>query len=278
MSLYDTKKELIMIASVLPKRYEEYDINYLADNYCKALDEKDDENINLFLATLLLRFWYVIDKMFQKCKTLGISREDCFNKLYECINAACYYRAWQNPEKHTNAQACINQVIASRGVPALVYEANLQKNFRATMSLDEEIDSDSRASRVDLLEDQNSRVRYDEPLDEIATLVASGNIIEAIVADNIAYKDVFKHEEKTVKEVRDDGTIYKHKQYTTSFWPFKLVQELNLLDENYIEYFITKYCVNSEKFVAAFNQLKKANNQKKYKYVDKTKELLMVMR
>ena len=274
MSLYDTKRDLQLTASVLPMPYESYDITELADNYCKALDEQDDYNINLYLSTLILRFWYVIDKMYQKCKNHGIEREECFYRLYECINAACHYRAWQNPEKHTNAQACINQVIASRGVPALIYEANLQKNFRATVSLDEELDSESNTTRADLIEDENKISGYDEPPYQVLELMDKGNLIEAIVADNIAYKDVFKHEEKTIKEVKEDGTIYKYKQHTQSFWPFKVVQELNLLDDKYAEYFINKYCINSEKFMAAFNQLKKANNQKKYKYVDSTLKLL----
>lgn len=274
MSLYDTKKDLVMIASALPRRYETYDITELADNYCKALDEKDDHNINLYLSTLLLRFWYVIDKMYQRCKNNGIEREDCFYRLYECINAACHYRAWQKPDKKTNAQACINQVIASRGVPALIYESNLQKNFRATVSLDEELDSDSRATRADLIEDKTSAIDYDEPPYPVLELMKNGNLVEAIVADNIAYKDVFKHEEKTIKEVQEDGTIFKYKQHSSSFWPFRVVQELNLLDNDYADYFINKYCINSEKFMAAFEQIKKANNQKKYKYIDHTLELL----
>ena len=65
MSLYDTKRDLILTTSILPKRYEDYDITELADKYCKALDEQDDENINIYLSALLLRFWYVIDKMYQ---------------------------------------------------------------------------------------------------------------------------------------------------------------------------------------------------------------------
>lgn len=274
MSLYDTKRDLILTTSILPKRYEDYDITELADKYCKALDEQDDENINLYLSALILRFWYVIDKMYQKCKNNGVEREDCFYRLYECINAACYYRAWQNPEKKTNAQACINQVLASRGVPALIYEANLQKNFRAITCLDEELDSESRVTRADLIEDENRIGAYDEPPYQVLELMGNGNLIEAIVADNIAYKDVFKHEEKTIKEVQEDGTIYKYKQHTQSFWPFKVVQELNLLDDKYADYFINKYCISSEKFMAAFNQLKKANNQKKYKYIDHTLKLL----
>ncbi len=273
MSLYNTKRDLVLTTSVLPMPYENYDITDLANNYCKALDEQDDYNINLYLSALLLRFWYVIDKMYQKYRNLGVEREDCFYKLYECINAACQYRAWQNPEKKTNAQACINQVISTRGA-AFVYEANLQKNFRATVSLDDEIDSDSRVTRADLLVDENPIGGYDEPPYQVLELMDNGNLIEAIVADNIAYKDVFKHEEKTVKEVQEDGTIYKYKQHTQSFWPFKVVQELNLLDEKYVDYFIKKYCISSEKFMAAFNQLKKANNQKKYKYVDHTLTLL----
>ena len=48
-------------------------------------------------------------------------------------------------------------------------------------------------------------------------------------------------------------------------WIHTQEEELNLLDEKYVDYFIKKYCISSEKFMAAFNQLKKANNQKKYK-------------
>ena len=85
------------------------------------------------MSALLLRYWYKNDPMYQKVKSCGYDRNDVFNKIYECIEVACDYHAWQDPAKHTNAQACINQVLAGRGVPAMVYEANLQKNTRASI-------------------------------------------------------------------------------------------------------------------------------------------------
>lgn len=266
MSLYEAKKDLTRQARLLPYRYEDADITDLADNFLAARAIDNQRNMGIYLSAIILRFWYKIDQMYQKVKTCGYDRNDCFDRLYDCIMTAMDYHAWQDPEKHTNAQACINQVLAGRGVPAMVYEANLQKNTRASVSMDQTIDSENSTTVGDLIPD--SKVIDEDPTSGyVQTLIKQDKIIEAIITDTIAYNDVFKHEKKTVKEVKENGEKYVYVDHKSQFWPFKVVQELNQINEKYINYFSDKYTVNIEKLKAAVEALEKANNQKKYKMI-----------
>lgn len=268
MSLYETKKDLLRNAARLPQRYETYDITYLADEYIKAKAVLDKDKMDIYMSALLLRYWYKNDPMYQKVKSCGYDRNDVFNKIYECIEVACDYHAWQDPAKHTNAQACINQVLAGRGVPAMVYEANLQKNTRASVSMDQVIDDESGATVGDMIADENSCIVEDPAADYIQCLIRQNKIVEAIIADTIAYNDVFRHTKKTVKEVKPNGEKYTYVDHQSSFWPFKLVQELNQINEKYVKYFSGKYIIDTDKLNAAVEALMKANNQKKYKMID----------
>lgn len=271
--LYDTKKDLLRYALKLPQRYETYDIDFLADEYIKAKYNHDERNMNVYMSALLLRFWNKNDPMYQKVKSCGYDRDDVFNKIYECIEVACEYHAWQDPEKHTNAQACINQVLAGRGVPAMVYEANLQKNTRAAVSTDQVLDDESGTTVGDMIADD--KVIVDDPAaDYVQCLIKKNKIIEAIIADTIAYNDVFKHEKKTIKEEKENGEKYVYTDHSSKFWPFKLVQELNSINERYVKYFAGKYIINMDKLTAAVEALNKANNQKKYKMIDSTLKTL----
>lgn len=272
MSLLDAKNTFREAAAKLPKKYEEYSINELADGYCEALDSNNLMNQNIYISALVLRFWYVIGKMYEKCQNFGYEREDMLGKLYECIEAACHYRAWQDPAKNTNAQACINQVIAGRGVPALIYEANLLKNTKLNTTLDNPLDETGETTMGDTIADDNSSV-FDGAKDLIQTLVKNNRIVEAIIADNIAYNDVFKHEKKTIKETEEDESgeshvIYRYTDHTSEFWPFKLVQTLNTLDDKYVNYFTNTYHIDADKFKPAYESITKATNSKKYKFID----------
>lgn len=272
MDLYAAKRDFIATARLLPKRYEDYSIDELANSYCKAIDEKDSKNKNIYCSALILRFWYTIDRMYNRCKTINVERHDLLNLLFDCISAACQYRAWQDPERHTNAQACINQVLSTRGVPALVYDANLHKNCRfGESSIDEVLDDESGATRGDVIADESAEIPgSDDAESMVQTLLSQNKVVEAIIADNIAYKDVFKHEKKTIKYKNENNVQDRYVEWSSEFWPFKLVQELNLIDDKYTKYFLKKYKVDKEKLQSALNVLKNSNNQKKYRLLTKS--------
>lgn len=273
--LIDAKKDCIHFASLLGD-YQSISINDLANGYCLAIDENDESGKNKYLSALILRFWYTIDKMYKKSSNIGLDREDFFGWLVEAIDYACKYRAWQNPEKNTNAQAAINQCINTIRLQHY-YEYNLDKhraNYN-TMSLDAPINDGEDQSLYDIFADGTVDLSETmEATSEVNYLVQSfinkKKIIEAIIFDNIAYNDVEKHTKKTIKGIdNDNGESYKYTKYSHEFWPYKLVQVLGSLTDSYQNYFMSKYDIVPAELSAAFEAIKKANNQKLYKYVSK---------
>lgn len=254
--------------------YEKLSVNELADKYCEATDNEDEEMRNRYFSALILRFWYKIPKLYAENQSLNVDYTDVFTWVTGAIIMACAKeaRAWQTNPK-LNAQQVINQVLATRFVAAAYYDSNLQKNQGKHLecSLDDPLGDEDGSTLGDIIADD----RITQPGDDgvwaiIQDYISKNKVIEAIIIDNVAFKDVFKHEKKIVKSVDPDGNPTKHTEYYTSFWPFKLVKELGALDEQYVTYFLNTYSVSKKAFDAAFAVLAKANNQKKYRMVDAT--------
>lgn len=251
-------------------------IQIMMDGYCLAKDTNDETRKNMYIAGLMLRFWYVINKLKVRSPIQGLAYIDFMGWLYEAIEYACKYRAWQNPAKNTNAQQAINQCIETIRVQKY-YDLNLQKN-RAninTYSLDAEIDADGKTTKLDTLVDEDA-------LDEIAvaedtesvhyliqTYINKKKLVEAIILDTIAFNDVQKVTKKVVKSVDAEGNPTKYTQRTSEFWPFRCVQILSTLPENYADYFKKHYQVIEPELEAAITAIRNANNQKLYRYLAK---------
>ena len=101
-------------------------IQVMIDRYCIAKDTNDEPRKNMYIAGLMLRFWYVIAKLQARSPIPGLEYEDFMGWLYESIEYACKYRKWQNPANKVNAQQCINQCIETIRVQKY-YDLNLQK-------------------------------------------------------------------------------------------------------------------------------------------------------
>lgn len=277
--LNETKKDLTTYARQLVKPYESYSIDELADAYCEALDTNNEPLKNIYISALILRFWYTIDKMY-KANTVApcLEYEDFFWWLYEAIEYACKYRGWQDPAKKLNAQQCINKCIETIKLQKY-YDLRLDKRKAANhcCSLDAPItgggDGDDAAKTLgDMLEDENSG--YDEGTHDMILLVQSyinrNKIIEAILIDNIAFNDVQKHHKKTVKTVNEDGETVRYTEHSSEFWPYKLIQIVSKLPATYKASFMKRYNISEEKLTAVLDVIDRANNQKLYKYLDKT--------
>lgn len=273
--LGETKKDFIIYARTLDKPYEEYKIDELATAYCNACDAGDEWGKSVYISALVLRFWYQINKMYMANPTLGYTREDFLDVLVDGIYKACEprYRAWMNPEKKVNAQQCLNMCIQTK-LRERYYFANLDKHRanQNTMSLEAPLNSDSEESNTlaDLLMAEDTPEYGSDSLYIVQEYLNQNKVIEAIILDTIAFKDTFKHNKKVIKEVMEDGTIDKHTEYSSEFWPYKLVQCVSQLPVDYSKYFLRKYSVAAQKLDVALETIRKANNQKLYRYLDKT--------
>lgn len=275
--LNDTKRDLTFLARKLVKPYEQYSIDELADAYCDAVDNDDETLKNIYISALILRFWYTIDKMY-KSNTVApsLEYEDFFWWLYEAIEYACKYRGWRDPSKNLNAQQCINKCIDTIKLQKY-YDLRLDKRkvVNHTCSMDAPIggDGDDAGKTIgDMLEAEGE---YDDhSAEDIVYLVQSyidrNKIIEAILIDNIVNNDVQKHFKKTVKTTTADGETIRYTEHSSEFWPYRLIQIVSKLPDTYKSYFLEKYNISEEKLTAILDVIDRANNQKLYRYLDKT--------
>ena len=254
-------------------------IQVMLDRYCEAKDNNDERNKNKYVAGLMLRFWYVISKLKERSPIQGLDYTDFYAWLYEAIEYACKYRKWQDPANKVNAQQCINQCIETIRSQHY-YDLNLQKNKANinTYSLETPLDDDSKSTLLDTLVDEEAeelerqRDGNSAAYDLIQTCINKKKLVEAIILDTIAYNDVQKVTKTVVKGVDDEGNSYKHTRSTSEFWPYKCVQILSNLPDDYATYFCEHYNVITEELFAALGAIKKANNQKLYKFLDRTIE------
>ena len=251
-------------------------IQLMLDRYCLAKDTNDEPRKNMYISGLMLRFWYTIGKLQARSPIQGLEYNDFIDWLYEAIEYACKYRAWQNPAKKTNAQQAINKCIETIRVQKY-YDINLQKNKanQNTISLDAEFDADGTTSLVDTLvdEDAEDSVRCREGADAAYSLIQKcidkKKLVEAIILDTIAFNDTEKVTKKVVKGVDSEGKTVKYTQRTTEFWSFRCVQILSNLPNGYASYFKRHYNVIEADLEAAISAIKSANNQKLYRYLAK---------
>ena len=270
--LNDTKRDLTFLARKLVKPYESYSIDELADAYCDAVDSGNEALKDIYISALILRFWYTIDKMYTSNTVApSLEHEDFFWWLYEAIEYACKYRGWRDTTKKLNAQQCINKCIETIKLQKY-YNLRLDKNktVNFTVSMDAPIGGegdDSTKTVADMLEAEESW--DDHSKDDVILLVQNyinrDKIVEAILIDNIAFNDVQRYYKQTIKT---DSA--KYTEYSSEFWPYRLVQIVSKLPETYKWEFLSKYRVSEEKLDAVLSYVDKSNNQRLYKLLDRT--------
>jgi hypothetical protein len=98
----------------------------------------------------------------------------------------------------------------------------------------------------------------------VQNYINHNKIIEAILIDNIAFNDVQRYYKKTIKT----GSS-KYTEYSSEFWPYRLVQIVSKLSGEYKSEFLAKYKISEEKLDAVLDVVDRANNQKIYRLLDK---------
>jgi hypothetical protein len=200
----------------------------------------------------------------------SLEHEDFFWWLYEAIEYACKYRGWRDTTKKLNAQQCINKCIETIKLQKY-YNLRLDKNktVNFTVSMDSPIGGegdDASKTIADMLETEESW--DDHSKDDVILLVQNyinrNKIIEAILIDNIAFNDVQRYYKRTVKT---DSS--KYTEYSSEFWPYRLIQIVSKLSPSYKWAFLSKYKISEEKLDAVLAAVDKATNQKLYRYLDR---------
>jgi hypothetical protein len=277
--LNDTKRDLTFMARKLARPYEQYSIDELANAYCDAVDAGNETLKDIYISALILRFWYTIDKM-HNANTVApsLEHEDFFWWLYEAIEYACKYRGWRDSSKKLNAQQCINKCIETIKLQKY-YDLRLDKRkvVNCCISMDDPVktgDSSDAAKTIgDMLEaDSNLEdITADyAAISLVQSYINRNKVLEAILLDNIAFNDVQRYYKQTIKTKNFDGEDIRYVEHSSEFWPYRLVQIVSKLPESYKREFLARYTISEEKLDAVLQVVDKANNQKLYRYLDKT--------
>ena len=77
--------------------------------------------------------------------------------------------------------------------------------------------------------------------------------------------NVQRYFKKTIKT--DTG---KYTEYSSEFWPYRLVQIVSKLPESYKWEFMSKYKISEEKLDSVLAYVDKSNNQRLYRLLERT--------
>ena len=257
--------------------YSTCKVDVLADGYCDATDNGEELDRNLYISGLILRFWYTVKKMQEKSPGLGYGEEEFADWLYEALEYACKYRAWRDPNKKVNAQQAINQCIETIRLQHY-YQLNLQKHKASysTVSLENSVGSDDleNVTLMDTIADEDAEQEMENTKGSLTaraivqSFIDRDKLVEAIISDLIAFNDLTKEVKHTGKYVDEEtGETVKTTNYSYEFWPFKAVQAMKELPNDYAEYFMANYDVKPEAILATIETIRKANSAKLYKYL-----------
>jgi hypothetical protein len=257
--------------------YSTCKVDVLADGYCDATDNGEELDRNLYISGLILRFWYTVKKMQEKSPGISYGEEEFADWLYEAIEYACKYRAWRDPNKKVNAQQAINQCIETIRLQHY-YQLNLQKHKASfnTVSLESTINNGDleNVTLFDTIADEDAEQDMKNVQGGIAarmivqSFIDKKDLVGAIISDLIAFNDCSREIKKVNKYVDEEtGESYKTTTYSSEFWPFKAVQAMKELPNDYAEYFMSTYKVKPEAILATIEAIRKANSQKLYKYL-----------
>lgn len=228
----------------------------------------NQHDIDLYCSGLLLRYWYCGGRVMSKSPGLFESYDECISMVvYRAIMYAMRYGAWLNPNKKVTADQAIKQCVETSR-RQVHYSSNLIKNKANynTMALDDRQGDETSPTWEDALVDEVNvdpaeRVDTDAARSIIQTFINRNKYVEAIILDVIAFNDV----ERVVKVKHEDT-----KQEYREFWPYKCVQALRALPEDYDKYFLSNYNVKEPQLNAVLTVMRSAPNNKLYRYLRKT--------
>lgn len=270
-----------LAAKTVVDDYTKVSINMLADGYCEAYDADNDFLKNGYLSAIILRFWSKISKLTMLHPKLFPTYSDAFDAIIYSITESCKskYRAWQ--KTNISAEASINQILNSHCIANGYTKLGLKKNGGLKkesegggggielISLDTVIDEDNDETIGDKIAGEDSVYDNFKAHNVVQSLINNEKFVEAIIIDNVLFRDVFKR--NSVKIKKGDKTF---ETTEISLWGNRLIRELNSLDKDYFDSFMEKYDISKKLFTPAFNDIVKASNPKKHLMIEKCQEFL----
>lgn len=264
-----------------------------------------------YFSALMLRYWYKIFEWKENSKSLQLEATDFADWLADSLNIAFAYRVWRyeykakvslkengkfigweldkdgnkipNPyywKLDPNApDKIINRCcFSTRGREYQYHNKDKRKANVQMLSLDSMIDDDGDYAvqwAGCVVEDKHIEMTPTYAL--VKALLGRNELLESLIIDGIANGDSFKEETYTqnVELWDEEAKEYVEREVEKRKEVFderKLVKYLSHVSEDYIRQFCRTYDVEESVGDLLYKKLKKTNNQKLYKLIEKTRQ------
>ena len=268
-------------------------VQQLADAYCDADEQGNDEGRNSNYAALMLCKWFWIYKWSRNSSSLGLVSTEYFEWIHNAFSATFYYRSWRplrhdakaeketgqvvwiqnpqyKPEEVNAADKSINYFLsAERGRRYQDANKDKRKGNYQTSSIDESYEEDGY-SVLDREGLSTECKDYTGAHSLIQLLLNQHKYTEAIILDSIAYGNSVKqnkynydfqsyvyNDESEQYELENKTAVRYDEQYNER----SVVKYLRNIDnETFAKYFTSEYEVpDSEILLTCANELSKGN-------------------
>lgn len=285
--LEEIKKLCIKSASCLGD-YQKLSKQELADGYCDAVEDNDEDLRDHYYSALVLRYWFKIGKYYAQSRASGFSIEDCYDWLNHSLMYALEHHPWRNPDNKlykdkNGADKTINRcIISTRLINYQHANTDKGKMKAISSSLDSLMDDNGDCViKTNAMECSDSSSLTD---DIIKDFVSNDKIKEALIIDGICNQDSFREmtEKKTISaysyiDYDEDGNEVtvevpeeSYKSNSAQFSTKKLVSHLTNMNDNFITYFCDNYCIEKSRLEEEYCDLKKMGSTKINKLITKT--------
>ena len=262
-----------------------------------------------YFSATMLRYWYKIFEWKANSKSLQLEATDFVDWLVDSLNIAFVYRAWRyefkakvslkerkfidweydekgnkipNPyywKVDPNApDKIINKCcFSTRGREYQYHNKDKRRANVQLLSLDSMIDEEGDyAVQWTGCTTEPKHVMFSPTYNLVKAFLDRNELLESLIIDGIANGDSFREESYTkIAEIWDEeinGYVEQEVERKKEiFDDRKLVKHLSHLGEEYIRQFCITYDVAEDVGELLLKKLKKTNNQKLYKLIEKTK-------
>ena len=269
----DIRKSYLQLAQNI-NGWETANKNDLINKY---IDIKDTDPIqrDWYFSAIILRYWNNVYKYYSlSSKTIEL--EECAGMLAEgvkyIIDTPNIYNKWRtdkNSKYYNNKNApdiFMNMGLYSTRQYFYQYSnVDKRKGFFSAVSIESQLEAVGDGAEF-LDNAECEAVNYskaNELNDFIKKFFTSGKPVKAFILDGICYQDSFKeNKKKIVNEYTDENgrdTKDVGFSYSYEFNERKLVDQLDAINSDYINYFKDKYSITDNDFTSALTDLKKMN-------------------
>lgn len=204
----------------------EYDIDKIANGYCKACDENNELDKDSYMSAFFIRYWHMI--FYYKNISSNIEIETILEWLTDGFMKACKYRSWLKDSKlihnKRGAEICINNAIDT--MRKNFYKFSNAKKRKDSFFSDNFVDIDELTER-----EAEYYLGYEENLNDY--------LFETQVVNMLLSKK--RYLEGVLVDLIMNGSSVAN----SNFSKVKLSREVRHLDDKYYNYFYNKYDVDN---------------------------------